>query len=187
MFTIGESQAISHANGTEQQTQERRIQQPAVNPRRGRFATETPLQRERRLEIQREQRRRRRQQQTAEQRQHHLARRRQRRQQQAKEQRNRRLEYQRQYRQGRSTLHLNNLNNLSNTGPLTLSHETPEQREHRLQRLRTAQSQRLHNETEQERKKRLQTLRQNAVLEFRTKPNSRGNNDYSGSEKMTQL
>ena len=25
MFTIGESQAISHANGTEQQTQERRL------------------------------------------------------------------------------------------------------------------------------------------------------------------
>ena len=37
MFNIGESQAISHANETEQQTQERRIQQPAVNPRRGRF------------------------------------------------------------------------------------------------------------------------------------------------------
>ena len=70
---MGESQAISHANGTEQQTQERRIQQPAVNPRRGRFATETPLQRKRRLEIQSEQRRRRRQQQTAEQREHHLA------------------------------------------------------------------------------------------------------------------
>ena len=39
MFTIGESHAISHANVTE--TQERRIQQPAVNPRRGRFDTET--------------------------------------------------------------------------------------------------------------------------------------------------
>ena len=37
MFTIGESQAISYANGSEQQTQERRFQQPAVNPRRGRF------------------------------------------------------------------------------------------------------------------------------------------------------
>ena len=37
MYNIGESQAISHANETEQQTQERRIQQPAVNPRRGRF------------------------------------------------------------------------------------------------------------------------------------------------------
>ena len=41
MFTIGESHAISHANVTEQQTQERRIQQPAVNPCRGRFDTET--------------------------------------------------------------------------------------------------------------------------------------------------
>ena len=40
-FTIGESHVISHANVTEQQTQERRIQQPAVNPRRGRFDTET--------------------------------------------------------------------------------------------------------------------------------------------------
>ena len=40
MFTIGESQAISNANGTEKQTQERWIQQPAVNPRRGRFDTE---------------------------------------------------------------------------------------------------------------------------------------------------
>ena len=41
MFTIGESYAISHANVAEQQTQERRIQQPAVNPRRGRFDSET--------------------------------------------------------------------------------------------------------------------------------------------------
>ena len=53
MFTIGESQAISHANGTERQTQECRIQQLAVNPRRGRFDIENPLERERRLEIQR--------------------------------------------------------------------------------------------------------------------------------------
>ena len=41
MFTVGESHAISHVNGTEQQTQELRIQQPAVNPRRGRFDTKT--------------------------------------------------------------------------------------------------------------------------------------------------
>ena len=39
VFAIGESQTISHANKTEQQTQERRIQQPA-NSRRGRFDTE---------------------------------------------------------------------------------------------------------------------------------------------------
>ena len=71
-FTIGESHAISHANVTEQQTQERRIQQPAVNPRRGNLTPKlNPLERERRLESQREQRRRRRQQQTAEQREHH--------------------------------------------------------------------------------------------------------------------
>ena len=42
MFTIGETQTISHANVTEQRKQERRIQQPAVNPRRRRFVTETP-------------------------------------------------------------------------------------------------------------------------------------------------
>ena len=38
MFTIGESQAISHANDTEQQAQ-----QVAGNPRRRRFSTETSL------------------------------------------------------------------------------------------------------------------------------------------------
>ena len=40
MISIGLSQAISHTNGTERQTQEHRIQQPAVTPRRGRFDTE---------------------------------------------------------------------------------------------------------------------------------------------------
>ena len=58
MFINGESQANSHANGTQHQTQKRRIQQPAINPRRGRFDAEKSLERERRLEIQREQRRR---------------------------------------------------------------------------------------------------------------------------------
>ena len=58
MFTIGESQTISHANDTQ-------AQKVAPNPRRGRFSTETPVERERRLKIQREQRRRRRQQETA--------------------------------------------------------------------------------------------------------------------------
>ena len=53
----------------------------APNPRPGRFSTETPLERERRLQIQREQRRRRRQQETAEQKEHRLAQRRQHRQQ----------------------------------------------------------------------------------------------------------
>ena len=90
MFTIGESRTISHANGTQ-------AQQVAPNPRLGRFSPETPLERERRLQIQREQRRRRRQQETAEQREHRLAQRRQRRQQETEEQRNRRLEYQRHY------------------------------------------------------------------------------------------
>ena len=88
MFTVGESRALSHANDKEQQAQE-----VAADPRRGRFSTETPLELERRLEIQREQRRRRRQQETAEEREHRLAQRRQRRQQETEEQRNRRLEY----------------------------------------------------------------------------------------------
>ena len=78
-FTIGESRTISHANDTQ-------AQQVAPNPRPGRFSTETPLKRERRLQIQREQRRRRRQQETAEQKEHRLAQRRQRRQQETEEQ-----------------------------------------------------------------------------------------------------
>ena len=56
-FTIGESRTISHANDTQ-------AQQVTPNPCPGRFSTETPLKRERRLPIQREQRRRRRQQET---------------------------------------------------------------------------------------------------------------------------
>ena len=40
MISIGLSQAISNTNGTERQTQERRIQQLAVTPSRGRFDTE---------------------------------------------------------------------------------------------------------------------------------------------------
>ena len=78
-FIIGESRTISHANDTQ-------AQQVAPNPRPGRFSTETPLKRERRLQIQREQRRRRRQQETAEQKEHRLAQRRQRRQQETEEQ-----------------------------------------------------------------------------------------------------
>ena len=50
-FTIGESRTISHANDTQ-------AQQVVPNPRPGRFSPETPLERERRLQIQREQRRR---------------------------------------------------------------------------------------------------------------------------------
>ena len=68
-------------------------QQVAAIPRRVRFSTEIPLERERQLEIQREQRRRRRQLEIAEHRKHRLAQRRQRRQQETEEQRNRRLEY----------------------------------------------------------------------------------------------
>ena len=157
MFTIGESRTISSANYTQ-------AQQVAPNPRRGRFSTETPLERERRLEIQREQRRRRRQQESADQREHRLAQRRQRRQQETEEQRNRRLEYQRDYYQGRRTLDLNNVSNSCNSGPL--SNETHEQRERRLQSLRTAQARRLANETDQERILRLQTLRQNNAIRF---------------------
>ena len=78
-FTIGESRTISHANDTQ-------AQQVTPNPRPGRFSTETPLQRERRLQIQREQRRRKSQQETAEQKEHRLAQRRQRRQQETEEQ-----------------------------------------------------------------------------------------------------
>ena len=77
--TNRESRTISHANDTQ-------AQQLAPNPRPGRFSTETPLERERRLQIQREQRRRRRQQETAEQKEHRLAQRRQRRQQETEEQ-----------------------------------------------------------------------------------------------------
>ena len=73
-FTISESRTISHANDTQ-------AQQVTPNPRPGRFSTETPLERERRLQIQREQRRRKSQQETAEQKELRLAQRRQRRQQ----------------------------------------------------------------------------------------------------------
>ena len=62
------------------------VQQVAPNPRLGRFSTETPLERDCRLQIQREQRRRRRQQETSEQKEHRLAQRRQRRQQETEEQ-----------------------------------------------------------------------------------------------------
>ena len=78
-FAIGESPTISHANDTQ-------AQQVAPNPRPERFFTECPLERERRLQIQREQRRRRRQQETAELKEHRLAQRRQRRQQETEEQ-----------------------------------------------------------------------------------------------------
>ena len=78
-FIIGESRTISHANDTQ-------AQQVTPNPRPGRFSTEIPLERERRLPIQREQRRRRRKQETVEQKEHRLAQRRQRRQQETEEQ-----------------------------------------------------------------------------------------------------
>ena len=72
-FIIGESRTIFHANDTQ-------AQQVAPNTHRGRFSTKTPLEGERRPQIQREQRRRRCQQETAEQKEHCLAQRRQRRQ-----------------------------------------------------------------------------------------------------------
>ena len=80
MFDIGESRAISHANGTEQQ-----VQQVAPNSRRGRFPTETPLKRDGRLGIQRRQRRKGREEETVEQREHRSAQRRKRRQQNTEE------------------------------------------------------------------------------------------------------
>ena len=77
---------ISRANERQQQIQQPWIQEVAGNHRLGRFTNETPEERERRLEIQREQRRRTRQQETAEQREHRLAQRRQRRPQETEEQ-----------------------------------------------------------------------------------------------------
>ena len=58
MFTVGQSPPISRANERQQQIQPR-IQEVAGNHRLGRFTNETPEERERRLEIQREQQRRR--------------------------------------------------------------------------------------------------------------------------------
>ena len=58
MFTVGEAGLISNANDGQEQRQQHLIQQVAGNSRRRRFTTETPLERERRLENQREQRRR---------------------------------------------------------------------------------------------------------------------------------
>ena len=78
-FTIGELRTISHANDTQ-------AQQVVPNLRPGRFSTETPLERERRLQTQLEQRRRTRQQETAKQKEHRLAHQRQRRQQETEEQ-----------------------------------------------------------------------------------------------------
>ena len=78
MFTVGEGGPIWDANEGQEQRQQRLIQQMAGNCRRRRFTTETPLERERRLENQCEQRWRRRQQETTEQRENRLAQRRQR-------------------------------------------------------------------------------------------------------------
>ena len=110
MFTIGESGTISNANDTQ-------AQQVALNPRRRRFSTETPLERERRLEIQREQRRRRRQQETAQQRE----------QQDNKSQTNRGTGNWniRGFMVKVCVHYLNNVSNLCISGPL--SNETPKQ------------------------------------------------------------
>jgi len=72
-FTVGEGGPIFDANEGQEQRQQRLIQQVAGNSHRKRFTTETPLERGRRLENQREQRRRRRQQETTEQRENRLA------------------------------------------------------------------------------------------------------------------
>ena len=69
---MNHEQFHSYANDTE-----REAQQMAAVPLWGGFLTDTPLERERCLEIQLEQRRRRRQQETPEQREHRLAQRRQ--------------------------------------------------------------------------------------------------------------
>ena len=169
MFTVGEGGPLLEANEGQEQRQQRLIQQVAGNCRRRRFTTETPLERERRLENQREQRRRRRQQETTEQRENRLAQRRQRRQQETEEQRNRRLEYHRQYRQGRhelETLEQRQLRlTLANRNTTArLNNETPEQRQHRLEQLRIAQTRRLNNENEHELNQRLERLRQNDFI-----------------------
>ena len=151
MFMVGQSPPISRANKRQQQIHQPSIQEVAGNHRLGRFTNETLEERERWIEIQYEQRRRRRQQEKAEQREHRLAQRRQHRpqeteeqwnrrlenqwqshQQETEEQRNRRLEYQRQY-QGRRRLHVNNLSNITLSNEESLSHETPQQQENRLQ------------------------------------------------------
>ena len=61
---------MNHEQFPMQMTQAQKV---APNPCIGRFSTESPVERERRLKIQREQRRRRRQQETAEQRERRLA------------------------------------------------------------------------------------------------------------------
>ena len=81
----------------------------------------------------------------------------------SRRQRCRRLEYQRQY-QGRRRLRVNNLSNitLSNEGPL--SQETPQQREHRLQRLRENSATRFQNRNDEQRQHQLQRKRQNNAV-----------------------
>ena len=156
MFSIGETRPNCHANEPQEHAQGTR------HIRRGRLNNETPEQRERRLQIQREQRRRRRHQETTEQRQHRLAQQRQRRQEETEEQRNRRLEYHRQYNQGRRALEtLEDRQFRLDLTRARFNNETAFQRELRLHRIRRNQTQRLINETEQERNLRLQTLRTN--------------------------
>ena len=156
MFSIGETRPNCHANEPQEHAQGTR------HIRRGRLNNETPEQRERRLQIQREQRRRRRHQETTEQRQHRLAQQRQRRQEETEEQRNRRLEYHRQYNQGRRALEtLEDRQFRLDLTRARFDNETPFQRELRLHRIRRKQTQRLINETEQERNLRFQTLRTN--------------------------
>ena len=92
VYSSSVKQSLPSVNHEQFPMQMTEAQQVAPNPGPGRFSTETPLERERRLKIQREQRRRRRQQKTAEQRERLLAQRRQRRQQETEEQRERETE-----------------------------------------------------------------------------------------------
>ncbi|XP_078367689.1 uncharacterized protein LOC144651625 [Oculina patagonica] len=100
MLNLAAIPSYSTGNSTEQDVQEQVGRQGTTNHVRGRYANETPDQRERRLQANRERNRRRRAQRTSEQREQLLAQRRQARQEETEEQRNRRLEYQSEYTQG---------------------------------------------------------------------------------------
>ncbi|KAL9973292.1 hypothetical protein ACROYT_G019724 [Oculina patagonica] len=100
MLNLAAIPSESTGNSTQQDVQEQVGRQGTSNHVRGRYFNETPDQRERRLQANRERNRRRRQQRTSEQREQLLAQRRQAIQEQTEEQRNSRLEYQRDYTQG---------------------------------------------------------------------------------------
>ena len=148
MFTIGETRPNCDANELKEDAQ------GTKQIRRGRLKKETPEQREKRLQIQREQRRRRRHQETTVQLFDNIAwlSKRQRRQEETEEQRNRRLQYHRQYNQDRRALEtLEDKQFRLHLTRARFNNETPVQSELQLHRIRRNQAQPLINETEQER------------------------------------